>query len=220
MTIRTAIFDMDGVLIDSEPIWYEAAVEVFTPLGIALTPASYASSIGLRTKEFVAWWFSHHGIDPGLSIKAEREINDVVVEKIKLKGEPMDGVYHSLEMLKAKGFNIGLATSSPYRLIEVVIDKLGIREYFNALSSAEQLIYGKPHPQVYLDCAQAMNTKQVECICIEDSFYGMIAAKAARMKCVVVPAQSMKNELRWHAADLQLGSLHDLTWNVLAQLNA
>ncbi len=220
MTIRTAIFDMDGVLIDSEPLWYEAAVEVFTPFGITLTPASYASSIGLRTKEFVAWWFSLHGIDPGRSAAAEKDINDVVVEKIRLKGEPLEGVYNSLDMLKLQGINIGLATSSPSRLIEVVVDKLGIREYFSALTSAEHLIYGKPHPQVYLDCAQAMNARPVDCVCIEDSFYGMIAAKAARMKCVVVPVQSMQNELRWHAADLQLTSLQGLTAELLAQLNS
>ncbi len=219
MNVRAAIFDMDGVLIDSEPLWYEAAVEVFTPLGIPLTPESYASSIGLRTKEFVGWWFGQYDIDPELSAVTEKEINNVVVEKIRLKGEALEGVHSSLELLKSAGIKIGLATSSPVGLIEVVVDKLQIREYFSAFSSAEYLVYGKPHPQVYLDCAKELNTRPVDCLCIEDSFHGMIAAKAARMKCIVVPASSMKDELRWHAADVQLSTLKDFTLPLLEQLS-
>ncbi len=215
MSIRTAIFDMDGLLIDSEPLWYEAAVEVFTPLGIILTPESYASSIGLRTKEFVAWWFNSYGIDMQDAINTEKQINDVVIEKIQANGEALAGVQEVLEMIKSKGLKIGLATSSPSRLIDVVVDKLGIREYFSAFSSAEHLVFGKPHPQVFIDCAKSLDTKPVECLCFEDSFHGMIAAKAARMKCIVVPAPFMKDEPRWHAADLQLNSLQELTGTLL-----
>lgn len=218
MSIRTAIFDMDGLLIDSEPLWYEAAVEVFTPLGIPLTPESYASSIGLRTKEFVAWWFNRYGINIEHAVNAEQQINDVVIEKIRAKGEALTGVHEVLEMIKKKGLKIGLATSSPSRLIDVVVDKLDIRDYFSAFSSAEHLEYGKPHPQVYIDCALALESKPVDCICFEDSFHGMIAAKAARMKCIVVPASFMKDEPRWHAADLQLYSLEELTGSLLDQI--
>jgi HAD superfamily hydrolase (TIGR01509 family) len=218
MSICTAIFDMDGLLIDSEPLWYEAAVEVFTPLGITLTPEAYASSIGLRTREFVAWWFNQYGIDPVHAQPAGKEINEIVIDKISNKGEALHGVHHVLDLLKAKGFRIGLATSSPSRLIDVVVDKLSIREYFSAFASAEHLVYGKPHPQVYIDCASALDCKPVDCLCFEDSFHGMIAAKAARMKCIVVPAPVMKDELRWHAADLQLNRLDELTPQLLETL--
>jgi sugar-phosphatase len=219
MSIRTAIFDMDGLLIDSEPLWYEAAVEVFTPLGITLSPESYASSIGLRTKEFVAWWLNQYRVDPSQSATVEKQINDVVIEKISIKGEAMEGVYHVLELLKSKGFSIGLATSSPTRLIDVVVDKLNIRDYFSAFASAEHLIYGKPHPQVYIDCAIALNCSPTDCICFEDSFHGMIAAKAARMKCIVIPATFMRDESRWNAADLQLNSLVGLTEELLDKIS-
>lgn len=200
---------MDGLLIDSEPLWYESAVEVFEPLGISLTPELYASSIGLRTKEFVDNWFTRYGIDKGKAPKAVTRINDVVVEKIREKGEAMPGVFDVLEQLRLQGLSIGLATSSPAKLIDVVVDKLGIREYFSAFNSAEHLVHGKPHPQVYLDCASALVTAPVSCVCFEDSFYGMIAAKAARMKCVVVPLADFRQEPRFQAADLLLHSLKE-----------
>jgi sugar-phosphatase len=207
--IHSAIFDMDGLLIDSEPLWYEAAVEVFSPLGINLTPELYASSIGLRTKEFVDNWFSKYQIDRSLAPAAVTTINDVVVEKIRLKGEAMPGVHQVLGQIRDSGLSIGLATSSPVRLIDVVVDKLGIRDYFSVFSSAEDLLHGKPHPQVYLDCASALGVEPVNCVCFEDSFHGMIAAKAARMQCVVVPLPAFRNQPRFQAADLLLDSLEN-----------
>jgi sugar-phosphatase len=209
MKTESAIFDMDGLLIDSEPLWYEAAVDIFSPIGIALTPELYASSIGLRTKEFVDNWFSVYQIDRSLAPETVRRINDVVVEKIRDKGEAMPGVHKVLDQMRSGGLKIGLATSSPMALIDVVVDKLQIREYFSAFNSAENLLHGKPHPQVYLDCASALGVEPVSCVCFEDSFHGMIAAKAARMKCVVVPLPAFRDQPRFQAADLLLHSLED-----------
>lgn len=206
-SMKAAIFDMDGLIIDSEPLWYEAAVEVFNPLGIDLTPALYADSVGLRTKEFVAHWFGKYAIDPSKSVSAIASINEVVIEKIKSKGEALPGVHQVLEMLQKNGFTIGLATSSPSKLIDVVVNKLYIGAYFKAFASAEHLKYGKPHPQVYLDCATMISANPVDCICFEDSFYGLIAAKSARMKCVVVPHIDIQHQPRWGAADIVLSSL-------------
>jgi sugar-phosphatase len=104
---------------------------------------------------------------------------------------------------------MGLATSSPIELIEWVKDKLGIRSYIHASCSAQQLPFAKPHPQVYIDCAAALHTNPLACICFEDSFYGMIAAKAARMTCVVVPSADDGKLEHWGAADLKLSSLQN-----------
>ena len=80
-----------------------------------------------------------------------------------------------------------------------------------AATSAEDLPYGKPHPQVYLNCANALQVAPVNCVCFEDSFNGMVAAKAARMKCVVVPHASEQDHAKWGAADLKLNSLEQFT---------
>jgi len=100
----------------------------------------------------------------------------------------------------------------------VVIDKLAIRPYLNAIGSAELLQYGKPHPQVYLDCASALNSMPIECICFEDSFNGMIAAKAAKMKCVVVPSAHESQHPKFGAADLRLSSLANFNGLLLTTL--
>jgi len=117
-----------------------------------------------------------------------------------------------------KSFKIGLATSSPPALIDLVVKMAGIEKYLHATSSAEDLPFGKPHPQVYLNCAEQLQSQPVQCICFEDSFNGLIAAKSARMKCVIVPHISQAKEEKWGAADLKLSSLQnfgELHFNLL-----
>jgi sugar-phosphatase len=127
-------------------------------------------------------------------------------------------VGHILQFFKQRHFNIGLASSSPMELIDVVIAKLQISDFIDARTSAESLSYGKPHPQVYLDCAAALDVSPVECLCFEDSFNGLIAAKAARMKCVVVPDRHQQTLPKWAAADLKLSSLQNFNGLLLDSL--
>ena len=88
-------------------------------------------------------------------------------------------------------------------------DKLNIGHYLDATASAEHLPFGKPHPQVYMDCAAALGAHPLECLCFEDSFNGLIAAKAARMRCVVIPVADQYTLPKWGAADLKLHSLEE-----------
>ena len=96
-------------------------------------------------------------------------------------------------------------------MVGTVAELLGITHYLQAVSSAENLEFGKPHPQVYLDCAALLGSSPLQCICFEDSFNGMIAAKAARMKCVVVPVHAQQKDHKWAAADLKLSSLQNFS---------
>lgn len=207
MDVNTVIFDMDGLLIDSEPLWTEAATEVFSDYGKKLTPADFASTTGLRTSEFVSWWLHDYKFDDTELEKAAEKIVELVIKKIRLKGKAMSGLEYILDFFKHRNFKIGLATSSPLRVADTVINLLGIEKYFRVKTSAEKLPYGKPHPQVYLDCAVALRSSPLECVCFEDSVNGMIAAKAARMKCVVVPAYNQQKDEKWSVADLKISSL-------------
>ena len=207
MQINTVIFDMDGLLIDSEPLWGEAAHEIFGRYNFQLTKAQYATTTGMRTKEFVEWWFNYYKIDARHNEEAENAILQNVVEKVAAKGKALPGVEHIFNFFIQRNFKIGLATSSGKPLIDVVVDKLGIRNFLQSIESAADLPYGKPHPQVYLNCEVALNSHPTQCICFEDSFNGLIAAKAARMKCVVVPAPHDSKNEKFNAADLKISSL-------------
>jgi mannitol-1-/sugar-/sorbitol-6-/2-deoxyglucose-6-phosphatase len=210
---------MDGLLIDSEPMWQEAGMETMSNYNVELTLDQYHTSTGLRTEEWIAHWFNYFSItaDPQPAITT---IVAKAIEKIYERGEAMPGVHHILEFFKSRGFRIGLATSSPQSLIDVVVQKLDIGNYFNAIASAESLPHGKPHPQVYLDCARSLHVSPLECVCFEDSFYGMIAAKAARMTCVVVPEHHVAGQSRWGAADLKLSSLAEFSDAELQRLSS
>ncbi len=207
MIYSAAIFDMDGLLIDSEPLWIEAAFEVFSEYGISLSPGQYSLTTGLRTTEFVSWWFDQFKVDKRSCAKAEADIILKAIDKIQSKGKAMPGLEHIFNFFISRKMRIGLASSSPMSLIDVVIDYLGIRNHLHSISSAENLIYGKPHPQVYLECADKMYVSPLSCICFEDSFNGLLSAKAARMKTVIVPAHHQKNDPRWVIADLKIASL-------------
>lgn len=219
MELNTVIFDMDGLLIDSEPSWEEAGKLALEDFNITLNHEEYASTVGLRTKEWIEWWFTRFGVDRKHAMQAERNIIDNAIRIISEKAMPMPGVEHILSFFKAKKFQIGLATSSPIALVEVVAAKLGIAHELKMISSAENLIHGKPHPEVYLDCAKGLNVSPLQCICFEDSFNGMIAAKAARMKCVVIPAEHQATDKRFGAADLQLTSLLEFDDECMEILN-
>lgn len=202
---------MDGLLIDSEPLWNEAADEVFSLYGKKLTPADHAATMGLRTSEFVTWWLRDYNFEKPELDKAANNIIDVVNEKIKRKARVLPGVHYIINFFKERQFKIGLATSSPMLIVDTVANMLDIDRYLDMKVSAEHLAYGKPHPQVYLDCAAQLQSSPLECMCFEDSVNGMIAVKAARMKCVVVPEHSVQKSEKWSIADLKLSSLQNFS---------
>ncbi|QHS60400.1 hexitol phosphatase HxpB [Chitinophaga agri] len=218
--INTVIFDMDGLLIDSEPLWGEAMSEVFATVGVNLTSELYSHTTGLRTAEVVDYWQHYFKWEGKDNNQVTNEIIDAVIAKILAKGEAMEGLEYILDYFAKKNFKIGLASSSPLRLIESAVDHMGIRDRFDAISSAEFESHGKPHPAVYLACAKKLGSMPIDCIAFEDSVTGMTAAKAARMKTVVVPEAHNRQNKRYALADVQLNSLLDFNDEILDRLKA
>jgi len=218
MQVNTVIFDMDGLLIDSEPCWQEAGMETLREFNVTLSPIQYHHTTGLRTPEWLDYWFGFFDIPKDRIPEASAALHKNVYEKIRLRAEPLPGVLPILRFFKEKEFRIGLATSSPLSLVDIVVDKLQIRHYFDAFASAEHLPFGKPHPQVYMDCATALSVNPLYCIAFEDSFNGVIAAKAARMKCVAIPVPNQYDLPKWGAADRKLNSLLDFNDEILKLL--
>lgn len=206
--MKAVIFDMDGVLIDSEPLWKIAEIEAFAKVGIDLTQTDCEETVGLRMDEVVKIWYDRVGWT-GKSLKeVEEDVIDIVIREIKAQGEAKDGVHETLAELQSAGYKIGLATSSAMRIAETVLEKLSIGHYFKAVCSAENELKGKPHPQVFITCSKALMTDETDCLVIEDSFNGVLAAKAARMKVMAIPEKTHNYDKRLIIADIILDSLN------------
>lgn len=208
--IKAVIFDMDGVIIDSEPLWRQAMIRSFSEIGIPFSDDHCRITTGLRFKEVAEFWFKEHNI---VHITVE-EFDNLVIERlcelIQMEGKTMSGVVEALHFFKEKGFKIGIGTSSNTKLMNTVVDVLNIRHYFDALCSAEHMDYGKPHPQVYLTCSSELNVHPMNCLVIEDSVNGIVAGKAAQMRVLAIPEEINKNNPKFMIADYNLGSLLDV----------
>jgi sugar-phosphatase len=218
--ISAVIFDMDGVLIDSEPFWQESEIEVFGRAGLALTREMCLLTMGLRVDEVVEYWRRRRTFDDAPAGALEDAIVGGVVERMLTKGVAKEGAAHALGIFRAQGLRVALASSSAYRLIRAVTERLDLAGEFEVVYSAEDEEYGKPHPGVYLSTARRLGVAPVECLAVEDSFNGVLAAKAARMKCVAVPEPLQRRDPRFSIADAVLDSLASLDEEVWQKINA
>ncbi len=200
---------MDGLLVDSEPYWKIAEKICFGKLGLDLNDELLRQVMGFRLSEVVEHWYNYQPWGEKNFEEVEADVLQTVKQLIMDNADALPGVIQTLELCKTNGYKIALASSSAMSLINVVVDKLNIRHYFDLLVSAEFEPYGKPHPSVFLTTAQKLNVLPTECLVFEDSVNGMIAAKAARMECIVVPEAEKQHELYWQLANFQLNSLLD-----------
>lgn len=218
--MRAAIFDMDGLLIDSEPLWQDAEIAVFGRLGLTLTRQDCMRTMGLRIDEVIAHWFARSPWTGPSQAEVQDEVVSEVVRLVSDRGEPLPGVREALDFFEQRGCRRALASSSNYRIIDAVLDRLCIRADFEVIYSAQEEPYGKPHPGVYLTAAQRLGVKPTECVAIEDSLFGVIAAKAARMTCIAVPGEIQPERARFAIADAVLDSLRDLDAALWQRLSA
>lgn len=214
---NAAIFDMDGLLIDSEPLWRKAEIACFKEVGIQLTEDDCRKTMGYRLNEVVDYWFARQPWENYSKARLEEDILDQVIELIRVEGKSMPGVQHALELFAEMDFKIALASSSAMRLIDVVLKSLQVEDRFQVVRSAQHETYGKPHPQVFISTAEALGVSPENCVVLEDSFHGIIAGKAAKMKVIAVPEPRELKNVTFQATDLVLPSLDKITRsNVLA----
>jgi len=208
------IFDMDGVLVDSEPLWKIAMEEVFSGLGSKLNKEDFQKTVGLRIDEVIHFWNVTENWGVIDESKVEEDIISKMEELIKKNPFPLKGVVETLSYLKSKRLKIGLATSSSKRLINAVLNSLNIKEFFDFTWSAEDESHGKPHPAVYLSVAKALDVSPTKCLVIEDSYNGVISGLAARMKVVCIPEKTHFPNPKLALADFQFESMEAFLYGI------
>lgn len=187
---------MDGVLIDSEPLWKIAMEEAFHSVGCNITRKDFQQTVGLRIDEVVRYWYRERGWENLSCEDLEALIVQKMVELIRANGAPLPGVVETVHYLKNAGFKVGLGTSSYRILIETVLDTLQLSEAFDFTHSAEDEMFGKPHPAVYLTVAARLHVDPMKCLVIEDSFNGVVAGLAAKMKVICIPEKTHHPDAR------------------------
>ncbi|MEM9510270.1 MAG: hexitol phosphatase HxpB, partial [Cyanobacteria bacterium P01_E01_bin.35] len=217
--IKAVIFDLDGLLIDSEPLWQQAEILVFKQVGIELTPELCLQTKGLRIDEVVDYWYQKYPWTNLAKLEVEQSIVTKLIELIKSQGQPLTGVEHAISFVQQKQIRIALASSSSLKIIQAALEMLNLADIFVEIYSAESEVLGKPHPGVYLTTANKLNVSPQFCLALEDSLNGVLAAKAAQMKCIAIPEASQRNNPQFAIADHLLNSLKDLNdevWHGLA----
>ncbi|CEM12750.1 unnamed protein product [Vitrella brassicaformis CCMP3155] len=222
--LKSVIVDLDGCLLDSEPLWWLAEIEGFGKVGRILTEEDCRETTGLRIDEIVELRYAEQPWDEAATGITRRALRDLIlslmVKHIQESGHPMKGMKDALDFAKSKKVLMAICSSSAMPLIEAAVDRLGIRGYFDVLTSAGDLQHGKPHPEVYLNCAKALGVHPTQCVAIEDSLNGVLAAKAARMRCVAVPDVRHGGEVdkRFVIADVVLEHLGEFDQSVWDRL--
>ena len=213
--IEAVIFDMDGLLIDSEPLWQEAEIEVYGQVGVPLTVEMTSQTMGLRTDEVTRHWHKRFPWKSPSQSEVSRILDETVIKRIIEKGQAKDGVDEAIKVCESLGLPMAIASSSPMKLIEAVVAKLGIADKIQTMHSAHNEEYGKPHPAVYLKTANELGVHPEHCLAFEDSANGVISAKAAKMKCIAIPEANARDDKRFGIADIVIHSLLDFAPHML-----
>jgi mannitol-1-/sugar-/sorbitol-6-/2-deoxyglucose-6-phosphatase len=226
--VEAVVLDMDGVLIDTEPVWRAAQSAVFAGFGVALSERDLLDSTGQPIEELIPVWrrrpVAGDGMspltDPGLT---DAEIADLIIDRViahvAAEGRPMPGVTAAIALFERCGLRLAIASSSPLRLIDAVCDRLGLTRITVRCSAMDEA-RGKPAPDVYLTAARRLGVAAAGCLALEDSPAGIASARSAGMRCVAVPDPLLAADPRYREADLVLESLTGLDEVALRRLGA
>ena len=211
--IRAVVFDLDGVLIDSEQVWDDVREALARERGGRWHERAQRDMMGMSSPEWSRYMHENIGLT-----ESPAEINRIVVERMLERyaaGPPwLPGAIDTVRRLAAE-FVLGLASSSNRELIDLVLEAGGIAGCFRATASSEEVAAGKPAPDVYLEVARRLGVDPHQCTAVEDSHNGIRSAKGAGMRCVAIPNAHFPPGDAVAEADAVVASLAELTPEVL-----
>jgi sugar-phosphatase len=216
--IEAVIFDMDGLLIDSEPFWRRSHIDILSKQGFVITEEEARQAAGIRTRDQVLVWHQRFRWQEPSVDDVTNEVVQNVIKLVNIHGEALPGVYKVIELMKKHDIPMAVASSSSSGLIEVILKKLDLEKHMRFAVSAEDEKRGKPYPDVFLTAAKNLGIDPQNCLVFEDSLNGIRAAKAAGMKCIAVPEKENKDRPEFKEADLLIPSLEKLSWRHVTHL--
>lgn len=209
--IEAVVFDMDGLLIDSEPIWQNSEMQIFGRYGLELSRSDCMQTMGLRIDEVVEYWKKNRNFHPPVSdSQVVQEVLQEVKHQIQRGGQAMPGAVELVDRLS--GMPLAVASSSYPEIIEAALKRLEIHSLFQVIHSAQQEKLGKPAPDVYLTACQQLKLSPDQCLAIEDSPGGVKSALAAGMWVMAVPEESHLDHPEIQKAHLVLNSLEEASF--------
>jgi len=213
--IEAVVFDLDGVLLDSEQVWDEVREQLVKERGGRWHDQAQTEMMGMSSVEWSRYMHDELGVlDPQEEISAEvvQRLEDVYRQRLPL----IDGAREAVERLAAR-WPLGLASSSNRELIDLVLDLSGLARFFRVTVSSEEVRRGKPAPDVYLEAARGLGVPPERCAAVEDSRNGIRSAKAAGMRVIAIPNPHFPPDNESiELADVTLSSLAELTPSTVA----
>lgn len=213
--MKAIIFDMDGVIIDSEPLHFELERELLEELGGKITEKEHNNFVG--TTDYHMWD----------TFKKQFNIELPVEEIINIKRERFNQNIHRIKLVDNfedfiikvydAGYSLGLASSNNKKTVDLIIERFNLNKYLKVAMSGEEVKKGKPDPEIFLTTANKLNVLPSHCIVIEDARNGVIAAKSAGMKCVGLQNPGSGNQ-DLSKADLIIKNFNELDLDVLEKL--
>lgn len=179
------VFDLDGVIADSEPTHERATIEYLASLGLGFDQGLAGTMMGRRVRELTDAIAPLAGLTPEEAFEGREQVFWRLLEAEPLR--PMPGLHRALERLAAAGLRLAVASSGTRDYVAHVLERLAVRDAFAAVVSGEDVVKGKPDPEIYLLAAARLEAAPAACAAVEDAPNGIAAARAAGMRVVAVP---------------------------------
>lgn len=210
--IKAVIFDMDGVIVDSEQIWDDAEKHVFSNYGIDITEADQLNTRNMNMRQVSEYW-SLKAQSPFSLEVSEQSVIQHVCQQIQQRPVAMQGALNLLKQIHTMNFPIGLATNAPRPVCHTVLQCLQIETFFSSIQTADDVENTKPHPEIYLKSAHNLNVDPQHCLVFEDSPTGVKAAHAAGMQVIYVNPRRIAETSILSNIHSAISSLEQFSWS-------
>ena len=193
-TLKAVLFDMDGVIVDSEPLWSKAEEQLLARRNLRYSPQLKTAMMGLDSSEAVGFLIKHYDLKESVGdVVAER--NQLIADLFRQFLRPIPHALRLVRSVQAAEMKTGLVSSSPKKLVNLALSRLNITKLFDLILSGDQVARGKPAPDIYLTAARELGMNHENCLVIEDAPHGVAAAKAAGMCCLAISTSVSESEL-------------------------